>query len=753
MQYPNDCETALRVFCSELTKEINVLEHQKFITLDASIILDLEKQTSLRYLYLARILHAHPNLEKECILTAFSMNPTNECFQLVCKLAETQIAEEATDVATTAAATTSAQNESIDALPTLTCSERLLSSKEYDASRAPNHLLDSLTCLSETVRSDLVSLLTVPRIKNLNWLVPWPELKKECEALLNAEKKFEIVENTTAASMDKLKYINLNYDDFKDFTPHEYPGIEKGYEIYVADSDSEESVTVGGSGRGAGNDDGGGNDSEDTDTAPESKEFIVKESRRIRDRKRRLIKRSQKLLVESENDPVKIKEEPVDGDHQQKKKRKSTKLVTDSIKPTRKRQLKKQKSGEENIPSIPTIKSEPSPDEPVTTMKIEPDIDIKQEPIDDTKFDCDEDVSRTFVDLSNMQQFNGATTNFPLAHNFYPIPPKCEPADVDDVDNNVDHQADNKSTNGFQPHGTNSDRNQEPLSNFSKLTYLPNQFDQSCTAIDDNVDNDLLVNSIILATETNKNNTQQLDEQTINAFPLICDADFDEDEKVDMQFQNIVGNMSKLLGLNSTQQISYLTNDRNDDDDDVTINNNTQSVQEIESQSQSPVINELCPLAQPSIQMDCVVGSVDSSSKISCDVPCAVNATNTNACLQISKPKNPLLAFRKPKKITVTNTIKPNDLATADLSNDSIATNSPLITSSAKPFNFEATANIDWTGTVSHQGDSQNGTTGHSVYGIQPDLSSCNTTNVLPNGQVLYTRFSWLKEQILSLQC
>ncbi|XP_055312611.1 uncharacterized protein LOC129574543 isoform X2 [Sitodiplosis mosellana] len=822
--YPNDCETALRVFCSELTKEINVLEHKKYDeTVDASVILDLEKQTSIRYLYLGQLLHGHPNLEKECILTAFSMNPTYECFQLVCKLAASE--QSATEAATMAATTTettemtemtettaiTSHNESIDALPTITSSDLLLNSKEYDALRAPNRLLDSLTCLSENVRSDLVCLLTVPRIKNLNWLVPWLDLKKECEELLVTEKKMQIVENTTASANDKLKFINLNYDDFKDFTPHEYPGIEKGYEIYVADSDSEESVQLVPNKHGDDSDIeiGGGNASEvDTDTAPESKEFIVKEAKRLRARKRRLIQRSQKLLEESEN-AVQIKKEPNDGDQQKKKQKLPRPMNSDSLKKPnrkpRKRPLKKEKSGEENVPSIPTIKTEPDTDQLIVDIKLEPtDIDIKQEPVDDdTKFDCDEDVSRTFADLSNMQQFNGA--NFPLTNHFYSVVSKSEPAD------------EMTKSNGIQSMlTTNGDSNHEPLSNFSQLTYPPNQFEQTCTATAIATDDDSnLVNSIIMAAPELQ---IQAHEQT-PPFPLICDdGDFDEDEKVDMQFQNIVGNMNKLLGLNSTQ-ISYLTND-------ATINS-MQSVQE--SESQSPVINELCPLTQqppvsdvpvvdepvvdvpivdvlvvdvpvvdvpvvnvlvydepvvdepvvdvpvvnvlvydepvvdvpvidvpvvdvpvvdvpvikptpnmPVIETDSVM-TLDSNSKSSCDVPSALNATNSVIGVQSPKPKNPLMAFRKPKKTT---TIKPNDAATVDSSNgqskDSIATNSPLIASHANAFSIEGNLNVDWTSTsLLNQDDHRNGSTGNLVHGNQYDLPSCNiiTTTALSNGQ------------------
>lgn len=817
----------MRIFCSELTKEINVLEHKKYDeTVDASIIIDLEKQTSQRYLYLGQILHDHPNLERECILTAFSMNPTYECFQLVCKLAEIdQSTTQATTTATTmttptltpttvpatftetsaveaTAATSSAHNESIDALPTIASADLLLNSKEYDASRAPNRLLDSLTCLSVSVRSDLVCLLTVPRIKNLNWLVPWSKLQKECEELLVTEKKMKIVENTTAGANDKLKYINLNYDDYKDFTPFEYPGIEKGYEIYVADSDSEESVKFVPNKRGDESDVEimvGHASGDDTDTASESKEFIIKETKRLRERKRRMIRRSQKLLEQSEQ----IKTEPIEDYDQQKKRRRGRPKLSDNLKKPirkpRKRLLKTEKPDEKNIPCTePTIKIEPDTDQLVADIQLEPSNDIemkiepsndieikvepvdeneiKQEPIDDhTKYDCDEDVSRTFADLSNVQHFNGA--NFSLCNNFYPVIPKNEPAEQINTNGTEQYESTAKS---IQPSSsppppppppqpshpsiteseaaaaadeqtqviTNSDSNHEPLSKFSELTYVPNQYDQMCTTTtstetmtaiisDDNTE---LVNSIISA--TTEPETQANEQMPAQNFSLICnDVDFDEDEKMDMQFQNMVGNMNELLGLNSSQ-ISCLTND-------MTINS-TQSVQETESPSQSPVINELCPLTiqQPtvidesqlkmvtSIETESVV-TLDSDNRSLSDVPSALNVTNLNLTVdvQISKSKNPLLAYRKPKKIT---NIKPNDTATIDLSNgisnDSIATKFPLIVNPTNVFNYDGRPNIDWASKPSSNLDAhRNGTTADLVHGHQYDLSPLKNNIIINN--------------------
>lgn len=283
----------MQVLCLELTKEINELEEKKNDSItQAPEILELEKHISKRYLFLANVLQSYPDLKRECILTVFSLNPSRENFELIRSLYETQPDKEG-------------NRDSSSIVSTKIASSHCRSDNSTNL-----HII-----LPEAIRCDLTCLLSVPRIKNLNCSSPWPELKKACEELLQAEKKKQMVENCTAKAKDKLKYISLNYDEFKNFKPYEYPGIEKGYEIYIADSSSGESCVV-------------AEDSDDTDTAPESKSYIVEEARRIRNRKRVLIRRSQKMLAQSEQS----------SQVQQSGKMKSTtRNVGDGLKPKRRK--------------------------------------------------------------------------------------------------------------------------------------------------------------------------------------------------------------------------------------------------------------------------------------------------------------------------------------------------------------------------------------------------------------------------------
>lgn len=312
LQYPEELDLLLQVFCVALTKDINSLETKKYDdSVNATDLLAMEKEVSKRYLFLAEVLSGHPDLERECILTAFSMNPTAEFFELVCTLAERRLQvkqDQSQDQASEADGGGTAANgnnengeepteadigpktEFIDALHVITGGTQILESKDYDAEVAPSRLIDELTMLSKTVRHDLTCMLSVTRIKNLTWLTPWNKLKEECAQLLENEEKRRIVEKTTAAANAKLQYLKLNYDEFKDFKPHEYPGIEKGYEMYVPISSSDESIQR------------SDRDSDETDTAPESKMYKKREAKRLSDKKRRQVKRSKKILEQLDDD-------------------------------------------------------------------------------------------------------------------------------------------------------------------------------------------------------------------------------------------------------------------------------------------------------------------------------------------------------------------------------------------------------------------------------------------------------------------
>lgn len=271
-QYPNDCEVALKVYITEINKEINELEsHNYDINMEAQSIMEKEKEISKRYIFLAGVVKADSSLERECILTAFSMNPTEEFYALVCYL-----------------------NDNRNQITTN--GNEMIWNKRNE------------------MAADLSNFIMGPRIKKLSWDLPWQELKIACEELVRTEKKRQIIENSTAAANEKLKFINLDYAEFRNLAPQEIPGIHNGFEIFVPDDGDDEILPK-------------TNDSDDTDSAPESKEFIQKERKRVQAKKRRLLKRRHQLMeltTEFKND-----------ENPSEKKRRRIRMSGDSLKPIR----------------------------------------------------------------------------------------------------------------------------------------------------------------------------------------------------------------------------------------------------------------------------------------------------------------------------------------------------------------------------------------------------------------------------------
>lgn len=297
-QFPDNGEAALKIFFAELNKELNELaSHNDDLNIEATSIMEKERDISKRYMFLSGVVRADPGLERECILTAFSLNPTEENFDLVRRLNEHRD-----------------QHINEHNLPKVMAWHR--------------HLSDSTI-------SDLTNFIMGPRFKKLSWDLPWPQLQLECATLVRTEKKRQIVEHGTASANEKLKFVHLNYDDFKDMMPQELPGIQKGYEIYVPDSDHGEVAA-------------GKGDSDDTLSAPESKEWIRKEHKRRQNKRRLLKKRGQKLMQMSG-------EGKTDATGVNEKRRRRVRASGDSLKPARPSKAKESKPVPPPAEELPQI--------------------------------------------------------------------------------------------------------------------------------------------------------------------------------------------------------------------------------------------------------------------------------------------------------------------------------------------------------------------------------------------------------------
>lgn len=347
-QCSKEFELLLEVFFVALTNEINFLEEKKYDEdYDANKIMELERKIAPRFLTLGEYLREYPELTRECVLTAFSMHPNAEYFDYVIIVARQIWPELDLDDDGEPAADAQSRNSDsirIDALQAAPGTS-ILQTSDYDAKEAPSIVLDALTHLSDDTRSDISCLINVSRIKSLSWALPWLQLKQQCQKLLFSEtEKLNIVDKSTALANSKLQYLDLNYADYRDLRPHEYPGIERGYEIY-APRDSSSDMDAGGE--------------PDTDSAPESKVFRTREQRRLSARKLRHRKIIEKGL---EDRSLPVMRRPVVVEAKRRKPRKRTHAIAASSLPAM-----AEIAATQQYSSVPEAKSVPSASEIVPT--------------------------------------------------------------------------------------------------------------------------------------------------------------------------------------------------------------------------------------------------------------------------------------------------------------------------------------------------------------------------------------------------
>lgn len=130
---------------------------------------------------------------------------------------------------------------SMDSILSIT-GNSLTTHNNYDAMRAPNFVLDSLKQhIPLKLCEDLLAVIGAVRCKTLTWLHEWPELHKACYNYLYYKEG-------TYKSDIGLNFLNIDYELFKDWPEAEKLTfdncIEKGYEMYAESSSGDQSQST-----------------------------------------------------------------------------------------------------------------------------------------------------------------------------------------------------------------------------------------------------------------------------------------------------------------------------------------------------------------------------------------------------------------------------------------------------------------------------------------------------------------------------
>lgn len=209
---------------------------------------------------------------RECILTAFSLNPTEETLKEVEQIAiatgKLKLNDETIELKDSVETLDTGQKKiwscplhapydesskiegrlldlccscgsfrvrmaktndcSMDALLGLT-GNSITTYENYDTMSSPNSVLDSLVQhVPLSLCEDLVSIISSIRVKTLTWLHDWSELSKACE-------NYMYFQEGTFKSAEGLKYLKIDYRQFESWPKVDKfsmdNGIEKGYEM------------------------------------------------------------------------------------------------------------------------------------------------------------------------------------------------------------------------------------------------------------------------------------------------------------------------------------------------------------------------------------------------------------------------------------------------------------------------------------------------------------------------------------------
>ena len=279
-------ELCLEQIVQGLCMDINKLQVARDKNQEDSMVKKLEESLSYGLQTLAEIMREHLTFRRECILTAFSLTPTQPLYQKIVQLAQESNFKTSESSSKNDTTENDTQNNSwpsglrlakedfdsacqdfIDTLgkgfgtaPTklranaVLCEKKprnleglisiqgdlVTEAKNYDPVKAPLKTMSASELgIRKRLVDDLLIMINAPRWHLLSWVLDWPQLEEQCQALLqNPELKRPTKE---------LKYLVIDYTQFDEWSSEEEVTatavFEKGFENWAnASSDDEEVV-------------------------------------------------------------------------------------------------------------------------------------------------------------------------------------------------------------------------------------------------------------------------------------------------------------------------------------------------------------------------------------------------------------------------------------------------------------------------------------------------------------------------------
>lgn len=216
----------LRLAFLGLSYDFNQLELKKAdVDCDMFDIMAAEAELSEFFVFLSDVLINFPEIYRECILTAFTLNPSEQLYEKIKYIASSQGLDKLDGM----------PNGSIPAIT----NTGYLVAFNYNPFESPNCVMDN-NDIDIDVREDLSRAITHPRLKFISWGMPYVEFCDICEKIMTGQKE-DFVKNVVALANENLEYVDIDFSRFKDLPEKEGDdGIEKGYHMFLDDDDTSE---------------------------------------------------------------------------------------------------------------------------------------------------------------------------------------------------------------------------------------------------------------------------------------------------------------------------------------------------------------------------------------------------------------------------------------------------------------------------------------------------------------------------------
>ncbi|KAH8398889.1 hypothetical protein KR222_010959 [Zaprionus bogoriensis] len=231
-------------------QKLNTIEVWRYHPgLTTEFMLNLEHKLSENYADLARVFTEHGFMEAEFWLTAFYLHPTRTNYAEVKRCSRIKKKrkddEELPSSRAAAARTDKSDNIKYELLSSTIDVDEIVTITNHNAPVAdydPVYKALQGLRLPRSILKDLLTVAFQPRNKRYSWALEWNILHERCSALLKStDLKRKFVALNMAEANDRLKFLKIDYNKYKNRPQLDYGTIEEGYENAAGAAEGEAS--------------------------------------------------------------------------------------------------------------------------------------------------------------------------------------------------------------------------------------------------------------------------------------------------------------------------------------------------------------------------------------------------------------------------------------------------------------------------------------------------------------------------------